>query len=107
MVCDLPFQFASKSSLKALLPVIVDQLVEVIPTAESWALVLKEPGTHTFDKFTSGAFLAIFGGPESDPKHHENALQTAFEMQAAVIKMNESRRLRGVPWREPKPKRCG
>ena len=45
MVCDLPFQFATKTDLESLLPAIVDQLVEVIPTGESWALVLLEPGT--------------------------------------------------------------
>jgi adenylate cyclase len=45
MVCDLPFHFATKTNLETLLPAIVDQLVEVIPTGESWALVLREPGT--------------------------------------------------------------
>ncbi len=45
MVCDLPFQFATKTTLESLLPAIVDQLVEVVPTGESWALVLREPGT--------------------------------------------------------------
>jgi adenylate cyclase len=47
LVCDLPFQFATKTDLESLLPAIVDQLVEVIPTGESWALVLLEPGTNT------------------------------------------------------------
>src|ERR1700722_7170914 len=42
MVCDLPFQFATKTSLESLLPAIVDQLVDVIPSGESWALVLRE-----------------------------------------------------------------
>ncbi len=46
MVCDLPFQFASKTSLESLLPAIVDHLVAVMPSAESWALVLREPGTE-------------------------------------------------------------
>jgi adenylate cyclase len=45
MVCDLPFHFATKTNLESLLPAIVDQLVEVIPTGESWALVLREPDT--------------------------------------------------------------
>ena len=45
MVCDLPFQFATKTTLETLLPAIVDQLVEVLPTGESWALVLREPET--------------------------------------------------------------
>ncbi len=45
MVYDLPFQFATKTTLESLLLAIVDQLVDVIPTAENWALVLREPGT--------------------------------------------------------------
>jgi adenylate cyclase len=45
MVCDLPFQFATKTTLESLLPAIVDQLVEMIPAGESWALVLREAGT--------------------------------------------------------------
>ena len=45
MVYDLPFQFATKTTLESLLLAIVDQLVEVIPTGESWELVLREPGT--------------------------------------------------------------
>jgi adenylate cyclase len=45
MVCDLPFLLATKTTLETLLPAIVDQLVDVIPTGESWALVLREPTT--------------------------------------------------------------
>ena len=47
MVRDLPFQFATKTTLESLLPAIVDQLAEMIPTGESWALVLREQGTDT------------------------------------------------------------
>jgi len=45
MVCDLPFHFATKTTLETLLPAIVDQLVEVLPNGESWALVLRDPET--------------------------------------------------------------
>jgi adenylate cyclase len=45
MVWELPFLLATKTSLETLLPVIVDRLAEVIPAAESWALVLREPKT--------------------------------------------------------------
>jgi adenylate cyclase len=45
MVCDLPFLLATKTTLETLLPTIVDRLVDVITTAESWALVLREPST--------------------------------------------------------------
>ena len=54
----------------------------------------------TVDKFMGDAILAIFGSPEPDPKHHENALRAAVEMQTAVKKLNEARQLRGVPCRD-------
>jgi len=44
-ICDLPFQFATKITLGALLPAIINQLIEVIPRGESWALVLRDPET--------------------------------------------------------------
>jgi len=44
---DLPFQFATKTSLKTLLPAVVEQLVELIPSGESWAVVLREEETDT------------------------------------------------------------
>jgi adenylate cyclase len=54
----------------------------------------------TVDKFMGDAILAIFGSPEPDPKHHENALRAGMDMQAAVKKLNEARQLRGVPCRD-------
>lgn len=53
----------------------------------------------TIDKFLGDGILAIFGSPEQDPKHHENALRAAVQMQAAVAKLNENRQARGVPCR--------
>jgi adenylate cyclase len=40
MVCDLPFQLATKLTMDSLLPAAVDQMVEMIPSAESWMLAL-------------------------------------------------------------------
>lgn len=54
----------------------------------------------TIDKFLGDGILAIFGSPEQDPQHHENALRTAVEMQAAIAKLNEKRQERGVPCRD-------
>ncbi len=45
LLYELPLQFASKTRFDALLLTIVDRLVEVIPQAARWALVLREPGT--------------------------------------------------------------
>ena len=53
----------------------------------------------TVDKFMGDGILAIFGSPEPDPKHHENALRAAVEMQLAASKLNDDRRLRGAPYR--------
>ena len=53
----------------------------------------------TVDKFMGDAVLAIFGSPELDPKHHENALKAAVEMQQAVTKLNESLEKRRAPYR--------
>ena len=52
------------------------------------------------DKFIGDAILAVFGSPEPDPKQHENAIQAAMEMQAAVTKLNEVRELRGASCRD-------
>ena len=54
----------------------------------------------TIDKYMGDAILAIFGSPVSDPKHHEHSILAAIEMQTAVAKLNETRRLRGSPCRE-------
>jgi adenylate cyclase len=43
LVCELPLQFAAKTKMEELLPMIVDRLVELIPNAESWALALHDP----------------------------------------------------------------
>lgn len=45
MVYDLPLQFAAKAKLETLLPAILDQLDDLIPAGDIWALVLLEPGT--------------------------------------------------------------
>ena len=54
----------------------------------------------TIDKFMGDAILAVFGSPEPDLKQHEHAVVAAVKMQAAVARVNESRRLRGLPCAE-------
>jgi class 3 adenylate cyclase len=51
----------------------------------------------TIDKYMGDAVLAIFGSPVADANHHEHAVFAAVEMQTAVAKLNELRRLRGSP----------
>jgi adenylate cyclase len=54
----------------------------------------------TIDKYIGDAILAVFGSPESDPNHHQNAVLAAIEMQAAVARLNEVRRQQHEPCRE-------
>jgi adenylate cyclase len=55
----------------------------------------------TVDKFIGDAILAVFGSPEPDPNQYEHAVRAAFEMQAAVAKVNERRRAHGLPCAVP------
>jgi adenylate cyclase len=45
VICDVPLQLAGKTDREALLRVIVDRLVELIPNATSVGLVLRDPNT--------------------------------------------------------------
>lgn len=51
----------------------------------------------TIDKFIGDAILAVFGSPDPDPKHHEEALRAALAMQEAVRKLNIARKERKLP----------
>lgn len=57
--------------------------------------IFKHEGT--VDKFIGDAILAVFGSPDHDPKHHEQALHAAVAMQAGMKKVNEARTGRGLP----------
>lgn len=48
VICDVPLQLAGKTDREALLRVIVDRLVELIPNATSVGLVLRDPNTDAF-----------------------------------------------------------
>jgi adenylate cyclase len=57
--------------------------------------IFKHEGT--VDKFIGDAILAVFGSPDPDPKHHEQALHAALAMQAGMQKVNDVRKARGLP----------
>ncbi len=57
--------------------------------------IFKHEGT--VDKFIGDAILAVFGSPDPDPKHHEQALHAALAMQTAMQKVNAARKARGLP----------
>jgi class 3 adenylate cyclase len=45
----------------------------------------------TVDKFIGDAILAVFGSPEPDPQHSQNAVRTGLEMQEAMNSVSELR----------------
>ena len=45
----------------------------------------------TVDKFIGDAILAVFGSPEPDPQHSQNAVRTGLEMQEAMRSVSELR----------------
>jgi adenylate cyclase len=68
-----------------------DEVVEILN--EYWRVIVPVVFAHngTIDKFMGDAVLAVFGSPESDPNHHENAVRAALEMQTALARLNETR----------------
>jgi adenylate cyclase len=77
-----------------------DDVVEMLNEYLSVLVPVIFAHNGTIDKSMGDAILAIFGSPEADPKHHENALRAAVEMQASVMKLNQARQLRGAPCRD-------
>ena len=77
-----------------------DDIVELLNDYFSVMVPLIFAHEGTVDKYMGDAILAIFGSPVSDPKHHEHAILAAIEMQTAIAKVNETRRLRGSPCAE-------
>ena len=49
----------------------------------------------TVDKFVGDAVLAVFGSPQADPQHHQNAVRAALAIQQAVQATSRLRAARG------------
>ncbi len=49
------------------------------------------------DKYVGDAVLAVFGSPEKDENQCEKAVRAALEMQKAVRKLSEGRKVRRLP----------
>ena len=77
MVYDLPLQFAAKAKLETLLPAILDQLDDLIPAGDIWALVLLEPGT--------GALLLKAYRCDQQPYLSETLMRRAIDDRKAFI----------------------
>lgn len=74
-----------------------DDVVELLNDYFSVLVPVVFAHEGTIDKYMGDAILAIFGSPVPDPKHHEHSILAAVEMQSAVAKLNDARRLRGSP----------
>jgi adenylate cyclase len=74
-----------------------DQVVELLNAYLGVLVPVVFAHNGTIDKFMGDAILAVFGSPGFDPKHHENAVRAAVEMQTAVTRLNRSRDLQGAP----------
>ena len=77
-----------------------DQVVELLNAYLGVLVPVVFAHNGTIDKFMGDAILAVFGSPGTDPRHHENAVRAAVEMQVAVNRLNQAREQQGVP-------RCG
>lgn len=77
LVCELPLQFAVKTRLEELLPMIVDRLVELIPKAQSWALALRDQQT---DELLLKAYRS-----KLDPHVSETLSRRAMDEHKAFI----------------------
>ncbi len=73
-----------------------DEVVEMLNEYFAYLVPVIFAHHGTLDKYIGDAVLAIFGSPEPDPEHPEQAVRAGLEMQAAVVKLNEARKARGV-----------
>lgn len=74
-----------------------DDLVEMLNDYFAVLVPIIFANQGTIDKFMGDAILAVFGSPGPDPIQHEHAIRAAIGMQAAMEKLNETRKLRHVP----------
>jgi adenylate cyclase len=77
LVCELPLQFAARTELAELLPMIVDRLVELLPNASSWALALRDARTD--------ALLLKAYRSKQDPHLSETLSRRAMSERKAFI----------------------
>jgi len=94
MICELPMRLAAKTQLAELLPAIVDRLVEMIPDAQSWALLLREGKT---DMLLLKAYHSV-----EQPSLSEALARRAMSKRSAFIwKRDAERESRGSLLEDP------
>ncbi len=74
-----------------------DEVVEMLNEYFAYLVPVIFAHHGTVDKYIGDAVLAVFGSPEPDPEHPQQAVRAGLEMQAAVAKLNAARKERGVP----------
>ncbi len=74
-----------------------DDVVEMLNEYFSYLVPIVFAHAGTVDKYIGDAMLAVFGSPEPDPLHHEQAVRAGPAMQAAITKLNAARQARAVP----------
>jgi adenylate cyclase len=91
MFCDMRgFTHLSESmeptALQSLLNDVFSRLTEVI-----------QANRGTTDKYMGDCVMAFWGAPIDTPHHAQLAVKAALEMSAAVSKINEEHRIKGLP----------
>jgi adenylate cyclase len=74
-----------------------DEVVDLLN--EYWRVIVPVVFAHngTIDKFMGDAVLAVFGSPEADPSQQQNAVRAGLEMQTALARLNDTRRVTKLP----------
>jgi adenylate cyclase len=73
------------------------ELAEYINDYLTSMSVLIQASRGTIDKYIGDAIMAFWGAPVADPKHAQQAVETAMAMQKEVIRLNNSFKVRGWP----------
>jgi adenylate cyclase len=72
-----------------------DDVVEILNDYFSHFIPVIFAHDGTLDRYIGDSLLAVFGSPEPDPKHTEQAVRAALHMQGAMTALNATRQARG------------
>jgi adenylate cyclase len=72
-----------------------DDVVEMLNDYFSQLIPVIFAHDGTLDRYIGDSVLAVFGSPEPDPRHMEQAVRAALGIQAALATLNGSRKARG------------
>jgi adenylate cyclase len=72
-----------------------DDVVEMLNDYFSQLIPVIFAHDGTLDRYIGDSVMAVFGSPEPDPRHMEQAVRAALGIQAALSTLNGSRKVRG------------